>query len=236
MDEINIHDQKVILAKVAESAERFDEMREFMQQRAKTGKPLNAEERDLLSAAYKGSVNSRRSAARVATTVEQQEFSAGRTQNAALSGSYRSRLEAEMQDICKELMGLIEVLLPKAENGEPVIFYMKMKGDYNRYMAEVRDKGQREHAVEEAKKAYQEALAEADQHLLTTHPVRLGLSLNWAVFQNEILSNREGAVKTAETTIHGAMQALEGMPDEAYQDALGTLRMLQDNLALWSVS
>jgi len=236
MDDININDQKVILAKVAESAERFDEMREFMQQRAKTGKPLSTEERDLLSAAYKGSVNSRRSAARVVDLVAQQESSDGRKGNAVLSSSYRSRLEAEMQDICKELMGLIEDLLPKAESGEPVAFYMKMKGDYNRYMAEVQDKDQREHAVEEAKKAYQEALVEADQHLLTTHPVRLGLSLNWAVFQNEILGNKEGAVKTAETTIHGAMQALEGMPDEAYQDALGTLRMLQENLALWNES
>merc|ERR1711920_954139 len=112
---------------------------------------------------------------------------------------------------------------------------MKMRGDYNRYLTEVQESGPvRRRAEEEGKKAYQEAIAEADRHLLTTHPVRLGLSLNWAVFQHEILGDSEGAVSTAQIALTGALQALEGMPDEAYQDAFGTLQMLKDNLTLWT--
>jgi len=38
---------------------------------------------------------------------------------------------------CNEILGLIDgTLLKKAVNGEARVFYHKMKGDYNRYIAE----------------------------------------------------------------------------------------------------
>ena len=68
----------------------------------------------------------------------------------------------------------------------PQVFYMKMKGDYYRYLAEVADEAQRKAQVQKSKDAYTEATTTADEKLSATHPVRLGLALNFSVFHYEI--------------------------------------------------
>ncbi|CAL1140067.1 unnamed protein product, partial [Cladocopium goreaui] len=84
----------VTLARVAERAERYDEMADFMKQRVQVGSALNPEERDMFSAAFKNSLTERRHAVRVAAGVEQMELSEGREAYASLAGGYRSKMEA----------------------------------------------------------------------------------------------------------------------------------------------
>lgn len=63
---------------------------------------------------------------------------------------------------------------------------MKMKGDYYRYLAEVADESQKGAQVMNSKDAYQDATKTANENLNATHPVRLGLALNFSVFHYEI--------------------------------------------------
>jgi len=58
-------------AKLAEQAERYDDMADFMKKVTETGVELTNEERNLLSVAYKNVVGSRRSSWRVISSVEQ---------------------------------------------------------------------------------------------------------------------------------------------------------------------
>ncbi|CAE8633678.1 unnamed protein product [Polarella glacialis] len=227
-------EQAVVLANVAERAERYDDMAAYMKERVSKGGALSTEERDLFSAAYKGTLSTRRLAVRVASSVEQQEAAEGRTANASLAAGYRSKVEAELHEVCAEVTQLlVHSLLPQAENGEPKAFYLKMQGDYFRYMAEFMTGEARQKAADEARIAYTAATEEASIHLLTTHPVRLGLALNFSVFQHEVLGDTFAAVDTALAALKDAASSLEGMPEESVRDATLTMQLLQENLSLW---
>ena len=58
-------------AKLAEQAERYDEMADHMKNVGNADSELSVEERNLLSVAYKNTVGSRRAAWRIITSVMQ---------------------------------------------------------------------------------------------------------------------------------------------------------------------
>ena len=64
-------DTLVYRAKLAEQAERFDEMVSDMKEVARQPQELTVEERNLLSVAYKNVIGSRRASWRVVTSIEQ---------------------------------------------------------------------------------------------------------------------------------------------------------------------
>lgn len=100
------------------------------------GAELTNEERNLLSVAYKNVVGARRSSWRVISSIEQKTEGAERKQQ--LAKEYREKIEQELKEICEDVLSLLEkYLIPKAGNPESKVFYLKMKGDYYRYLAEV---------------------------------------------------------------------------------------------------
>merc|ERR1719468_1424789 len=94
-----------------------------------TGVELSNEERNLLSVAYKNVVGARRSSWRVISSIEQKTEGSEKKQQ--MAKEYREKVENELRDICND------VLIPKASNAESKVFYLKMKGDYFRYLSEV---------------------------------------------------------------------------------------------------
>ncbi|PNX92158.1 14-3-3-like protein gf14 iota-like, partial [Trifolium pratense] len=68
------------------------------------------------------------------------------------------------------------------------------KGDYYRYLAEFKSEQDRKEAAEQSLKAYEAASASASTDLPSTHPIRLGLALNFSVFYYEILNSPERQV------------------------------------------
>merc|ERR1712196_133443 len=173
-------DKNVYFAKLAEQAERYDEMAEYMEKVGGAGDELSVEERNLLSVAYKNAVGSRRAAWRIITSVEQKEKTKGYEENAKYAKEYCSKVEAELQKICDTILGLLDTnLISKATNGESKVFYQKMKADYFRYIAEFSDGDAKGKAAENARLAYEEATKVAEKALAVTHPIRLGLALNY---------------------------------------------------------
>ena len=84
-------------------------------------------------------------------------------------------------------------MIPKSSNPESKVFYLKMKGDYFRYLAEVAIADERTKIVQESQEAYQAAFDIAKSEMTPTHPIRLGLALNFSVFFYEILNSPERA-------------------------------------------
>merc|ERR1739842_5237 len=76
-------DKNVYFAKLAEQAERYDEMADYMQAVGTAGGELSVEERNLLSVAYKNAVGSRRAAWRIISSVKEKETSKGNNEQAA---------------------------------------------------------------------------------------------------------------------------------------------------------
>ena len=101
---------------------------------------------------------------------------------------------------------LDKYLIANATNPESKVFYLKMKGDYFRYLAEVACGDDRKQTIDKSQGAYQEAFDISKKEMQPTHPIRLGLALNFSVFYCEILNNPELACTLAKTAFDEAMQ------------------------------
>lgn len=71
------------------------------------------------------------------------------------------------------------------------------KGDYHRYLAEFATGNDRKEAAENSLVAYKAASDIAMIELPPTHPIRLGLALNFSVFYYEILNSPDRACRSA---------------------------------------
>jgi len=81
--------------------------------------------------------------------------------------------------------------------------------------------------------SYKYAQEEAEK-LKTTHPIRLGLALNFSVFYYEIMGSPDLACKFAKTAFDNAISDLENLEEEEYRDSATIMQLLRDNLTLWT--
>ncbi|KAG1672503.1 hypothetical protein FOA52_002812 [Chlamydomonas sp. UWO 241] len=227
----------VYMAKLAEQAERYDEMVEEMKKVAKlvTDAELSVEERNLLSVAYKNVIGARRASWRIISSIEQKEESKGNEDHVARIKTYRASVEKELSDICASILSLLdEFLIPSASSGESKVFYLKMKGDYHRYLAEFKAGAERKEAGEHTLLAYKAAQDIALVDLPPTHPIRLGLALNFSVFYYEIMNSPERACHLAKQAFDEAIAELDTLGEDSYKDSTLIMQLLRDNLTLWT--
>ncbi|KAK1431030.1 hypothetical protein QVD17_14227 [Tagetes erecta] len=228
-------DNFIYVAKLAEQAERYDEMVDAMKNVAKLDVELTVEERNLLSVGYKNVVGSRRASWRILSSIEQKEESRGNEVNVKRIKEYRQKVETELTDICKDIMVVIdEHLIPSSSAGESTVFYYKMKGDYYRYLAEFKTGDDKKEAADQSLKAYQLASTTAEADLSPTHPIRLGLALNFSVFYYEIMNSPERACHLAKQAFDEAISELDSLSEESYKDSTLIMQLLRDNLTLWT--
>merc|ERR1712007_402541 len=169
------------------------------------------------------------------SSVEQKEQSKGNDANVKHAQDYRAKVEAELQGICDTILALLDSsLIPQAKDAEAKVFYHKMKGDYYRYIAEFSDGDAKSKAAENARLAYEEASKVAEKELAVTHPIRLGLALNYSVFQYEVLSNPDEACKMARQAFEDAIAELDNVAEDSYKDSTLIMQLLRDNLTLWT--
>jgi len=220
-------------AKLAEQGERYEDMAQFMKSVTESGAELTNEERNLLSVAYKNVVGARRSSWRVISSIEQK--TEGSDTKQALAREYREKIEKELSEICYDVLGLLDkYLIPKAQHHESKVFYLKMKGDYFRYLTEVATGDKRNDVVEKSQQAYEEAFAIAKAKMQPTHPIRLGLALNFSVFYYEILNAPDKACQLAKQAFDDAIAELDTLNEESYKDSTLIMQLLRDNLTLWT--
>ncbi|KAM9317375.1 14-3-3 protein theta [Gastrophryne carolinensis] len=129
---------------------------------------------------------------------------------------------------------LDKFLIPKATSAECKVFYLKMKGDYYRYLSEVAKADERTATIEDSQGAYKEAFDISKAQMQPTHPIRLGLALNFSVFYYEILNNPEKACSLAKTAFDEAIAELDTLGEDSYKDSTLIMQLLRDNLTLWT--
>ena len=236
------HEHYVQMARMAEQADRFDDMAECMKKAVEIldqSKPVSAEERNLLSVAYKNAVGSRRAAWRVTSNIEMRSKlksdDEGKTE---VAKTYREEIERELDVLCKDILDLLHThLITNAQTHggvESLVFYRKMLGDYYRYCAEIESENNRQATTAKlAQQAYEEAKSESLK-LSTTHPIRLGLQLNYSVFLYEIMNDPNRACKVAKTAFDDAIAEFDSVGDDFYKDANLIMQLLRDNLTLWT--
>jgi hypothetical protein len=125
-------------------------------------------------------------------------------------------------------------LLKRAEDAEAKVFYLKMKGDYNRYIAEYAEGDLKQSVGDASLQAYQEA-SENIKGLSSIHPIVLGLALNFSVFYYEVKSDHEKACSIAKETLDNAEKELPNDGDDEHRDAISIINLLRENLEMWKI-
>jgi len=234
IDELEVKDL-LNAAKIAEAAERYKDMCEFLKKlvniKCAAKENLTVEERNLLSVAYKNVVGTKRQSWRMLTQTNFENLDEN------ILGKYRKTIEKELKEVCTEVNDLLvkTTTIAKEEGGddnnEDLVFYLKMSGDYYRYLSEfITDKDNQE----EAEKFYKEATEVAEKSLPETHPTRLGLALNYSVCCYEITDKKDLACDIAKKAFDSAIEKLDTLNDSSYKDSTLIMQLLRDNLTLWT--
>ncbi|OCB87240.1 14-3-3 protein [Sanghuangporus baumii] len=226
------------LAKVAEAVDRYSEMLEFVKAivfKFSHGQ-LTPEERSLLSVAYKNVTGQLRSSWRSIAHIEEVESPKSTTtqRERELIRQERTRIEREIVKACEDVLQIVSTtLIPAANPGDEIVFYHKMKGDYYRYLAELSRGDKRKDHAAASLDAYKVAYKLALGSLEATHPTRLGLALNFAVYYRDVLNSPERACHLAKHAFDEAVAVLDQMQETTFRDSLLILQLLRDDMTLW---
>merc|ERR1712013_646525 len=117
---------------------------------------------------------------------------------------YNVKIENELCDICNDILGIIEESLIPNSTSE------------------------------EAKVFYYKMKGDYHRYLPPTHPIRLGLALNFSVFYYEILNSPDRACHIAKQAFDDAIAELDTLSEESYKDSTLIMQLLRDNLTLWT--
>ena len=228
------YDKLLFLARITEQAERHEETIKYMEEIVKNKKEdLTIEERNILSSAYKNCVSARRSAWRSIYGIEVKEKTNG-SKFLYLVTDLKSVLEKELNDLCNRMIKLIdEYLLKNATETEPKVFYLKMKGDYYRYLAEILTDEKNKEVANNSMNSYKQA-NELAEKLACTNPIKLGLALNFSVFYYEVMNDAKTACTIATEAFDVAIHQLEKIEDEQYKDSTTILQLLKENIDMWN--
>jgi 14-3-3 protein epsilon len=222
-------EEYIFLARVAEQAERFEDMVDQLEHvLAEKGADVTSDERNLLSVAFKNLISSKRAACRTIAAIEQNpKYSKF---GEALAG-YKAGIEQKLQDDCQRIIDMINnKVLAKPCDGEPKAFFVKMVGDYYRYIAENAKGDNLEKVKQSALQAYNEANSIA---LPPCNPIKLGLALNFSVFHYEAMKNHKAACDLADQSLQDALDKIDELEEDDFRDAKSIIELLKENLTLW---
>ncbi|KAL5548987.1 hypothetical protein UlMin_004218 [Ulmus minor] len=192
-------EQYVYLVKLAKQAQCYEEMVKCMEKLVVRSTSLGVselivEERNLLSMAYKNMISSLRAVWRIVLAIEQKKEGRKNDEHVVLVKDYRSKVEAKLSTVCVGILEILDLhLIPSTSSGESKVFYLKMKGDYHRYLAKFKVGDERKSDAKDIMLAYKAAQDTALVDLALMHPIRLGLALNFSMFYYEILNSSEKA-------------------------------------------
>jgi len=228
---VNTVEEGVFLAKVAEQAERYEDMLTFLTPLFKKTDELSNEERNLVSVAYKNLSGNKRTAWRALTAIEENPKYEKYHEK---TKTYKVKIEEELKKICKDAIKTVDTsLLEKAKAAEAKVFYLKMKADYYRYSGEVCSGKELEEVSQKALENYENA-KKAAETLPATDPVRIGLALNFSVFLYEIRKQPKDACAMAKKAFDEAISGLQDLEEDKYKDSTAIMQLLKDNLTLWT--
>jgi hypothetical protein len=225
-------DEQIFMARVAEQSERFRDMVDFLKPVIKEkGANLSSDERNLLSVAFKNLVSQQRTAIRTIAAIEQNQKYA---KFASSMAAYKHKIEDELYRNCDEIIALIRAdVVTKASDDESKAFFLKMIGDYCRYIAESAKDERLAKTKTDALTAYAEASTIAERSLNACNSIRLGLALNFSVFHYEVMQDVKKACELGDKALSDALDKLDDCDEETFRDAQSIIELLRENLGLW---
>ena len=111
---------------------------------------------------------------------------------------------------------------------------MKLKADYYRYHCEFAEGDEFEEISNKTRNLYKEALDLAEKDLPLYNEIRLGLVLNYSVFEYDIMDNKNDAFDMASKIYGDIMKILDDVEKKRASENLLIVQMIKENINNWS--
>ena len=197
---------------------------------AESNEDVSVDVRNLLSVGFKNLIGSRRAAWRTVSAIEQNKKY---EQYSAKCAEYKAKIEKELSRLCEDIIKAVnDYSIKRATTPESKAFYLKMIGDYYRYIAECVKGDKLAEVTQKALEFYTQA-NEVAKELPSYNSTRLGLSLNFSVFYYELKNDSKKACELAQEALDGAKADIESMDNDEARDAISIVELLKENLDLW---
>ena len=229
-------DDYVFLMKLFQKTERYPEMVKAINKYVEQNPVLNEEERKLLCDGYKNIISDKRNGLRLLSNLSKKEEEEGKQINHKKQiNIIREKIESELLTIFEEVHSILDkYLIPNAQNTETKVFYMKIKADYYRYHCEFAENDAFEEAKDNAERIYKEAYDLALKDISIYNSIRLGLALNYSVFEYEIMDNKNDAYNIAQKAYDEVMKVVDDLEKDRTSENLLLIQLLKENLNLWN--
>ena len=195
---------------------------------------LSKEENKLLCNAYKNVVSDKRNSLQILLNYAKKEESKPVNKLHEIS-IIKEKIISELKEIFKEIHSMLDrYLIPNAQDSESKILYMKLKADYYRYHCEFAEGEEFEEISNNARKMYKEAFDLAEKELPLYNEVRLGLVLNYSVFEYDIMDNKNEGLEMASKIYNDTMKILDDVEKKRSSDNLLLIQIIKENINIWS--
>lgn len=222
----------IYLLKIALKTQNYPLAFTYIKKLIKNTQILNFEEKSLLSLTFRKLTEKKRKAIRsLSSNTPKREI-----QTYKLITNYKKKIQSELFQISKQIIQILKNDLLINTNKQDIkskVFYLKMKGDYYRYMAESSLKKKKEKFSNLSFEAYSDAVVKSEK-MSITDPVRLSVSLNFSVFYYEVKNDAKMACRIAKQSFDDAISGIEGIEESDYQSSTEIMMLLRDNLTLWT--
>ena len=193
-------------------------------------------ERIILSDGFRQIITSLRNSWRLVTNCEIK--SSNKVETSRCLTIYQLCLEKEIRSVCNRLIQLVEkYILPMTTSIEGQVFFLKTLADYYRYLCEINTMDVNKSRIKSAD-AYTKALEIAHSSLPCICPLSLSVSLNFSVFQYEIMLDTHEAITISKSAFDQALAYISdthsNICETNYKSAANILQLLRDNINLWT--
>ena len=146
--------------------------------------------------------------------------------------AYKGTIEKQLIEDCERIINITQTkVLQNSEcEGTAKAFFVKMKGDYYRYISENAKGDKLEQAKQQALRCYEDA---NEVELAACDPIKLGLALNFSVFHYEVMKNHGQACNLADGALQSALDKIDELEEDDFRDAKSIIELLKENLTLW---
>ena len=224
----------LFLTKLFNCSENYPDMVKAINKYIELNPKLSKEENKLLCNAYKNVVSDKRNSLQILLNYAKKEESKPVNKLHEIS-IIKEKIISELKEIFKEIHSMLDrYLIPNAQDSESKILYMKLKADYYRYHCEFAEGEEFEEISNNARKMYKEAFDLAEKELPLYNEVRLGLVLNYSVFEYDIMDNKNEGLEMASKIYNDTMKILDDVEKKRSSDNLLLIQIIKENINIWS--
>ena len=224
----------LFLIKLFRTTENYNDMVKAMNKYIELNPKLSKEERKLLCDAYKNIVSDKRNSLHILLNLSQKDDSKQPNRTKEIS-IIKEKITIELKSIFQQVHSMLDkYLIPNAQDNESKILYMKLKADYYRYHCEFAEGDEFEEISNKTRNLYKEALDLAEKDLPLYNEIRLGLVLNYSVFEYDIMDNKNDAFDMASKIYGDIMKILDDVEKKRASENLLLVQMIKENINNWS--